>query len=103
MLEQTLDDEQNSLPTPTPVQMGQAIISSWHENWPNRKALSTFSLHSKPKLISLQPTLIHHTPGARCSSVVRAFAHGAMGRRIDPSWGGPIELFLVPASAPRLV
>ena len=33
--------------------------------------------------------------GARCSSVVRAFAHGA--------WGGPIELFLVPASAPRLV
>ena len=40
----------------------------------------------------------------KCSSVVRAFAHGAMGRRIDPSWGGPIELFLVvPASAPRLV
>ena len=24
--------------------------------------------------------------GARCSSVVRAFVHGAMGRRIDPSW-----------------
>ena len=41
--------------------------------------------------------------GARCSSVVRAFAHGAMGRRIDPSWGGPIEVFLVPASDPRLV
>ena len=34
----------------------------------------------------------------RCSSVVRAFAHGAMGRRIDPSWGGSIELFLIPAS-----
>ena len=41
--------------------------------------------------------------GARCSSVVRAFAHGAMGRRIDPSRVGPIELFFVPASAPRLV
>ena len=41
--------------------------------------------------------------GARCSSVVRAFAHGVMGRRIDPSLGGPIDLFLVPASAPRLV
>ena len=41
--------------------------------------------------------------GARCSSVVRAFAHGAMGRRIHPQWGGPIELFLVPASASRLV
>ena len=38
--------------------------------------------------------------GAGRSSEV---AHGAMGRRIDPSWGGPIELFLVPASAPRLV
>ena len=43
------------------------------------------------------------SPGARCSSVVRAFVHGAMGRRIDPSWGGPIELFLIPASAPQLV
>ena len=29
--------------------------------------------------------------------MVRAFAHGAMGRRINPSWSGPIELFLVPA------
>ena len=28
--------------------------------------------------------------------MVRTFAHGAMGRRIDPSWGGSIELFLVP-------
>ena len=35
--------------------------------------------------------------------MVRAFAHGAIGRRIDPSSGGPIELFLVPTSAPRLV
>ena len=41
--------------------------------------------------------------GARCSSVVKAFAYGAMGRRIDPSCGAPIELFHVSASAPRLV
>ena len=34
--------------------------------------------------------------GARCSSVVRVFAHGVMGRRIDPSCGEPIELFLFP-------
>ena len=33
--------------------------------------------------------------------MVRAFAHGAMGRRIHPSWGGPIELFLVPAKGAR--
>ena len=32
-----------------------------------------------------------------------AFTQCAVGRRIDPSWGGPIELFLVPASVPRLV
>ena len=25
--------------------------------------------------------------------MVRAFAHGAMGRRIDPSWGGPVSYF----------
>ena len=35
--------------------------------------------------------------------MVRAVAHGAMGRQIDPSWGEPTELFLVPASAPRLM
>ena len=35
--------------------------------------------------------------------MVRAFAHGAMGHWIDTSWGGPIELFLVPSSPPRLV
>ena len=34
--------------------------------------------------------------------MVRTFARGAIGRRIDSSWGGPIELFLVIASAPRL-
>ena len=35
--------------------------------------------------------------------MVRAFAHGAMGCRIDPSWGGPIELFLVPAGVTKAV
>ena len=28
--------------------------------------------------------------GARCSSVVRVFAHGTMGRLIDTSLSGPI-------------
>ena len=41
--------------------------------------------------------------GARCSSVVRASARGAMGRRIDASWGGTIELFLVPDSKVKFV
>ena len=52
-----------------------------------------------------QPQVVHKMPpqfpvtdvsrwpfmflGARCSSVVRAFAHGAIGRLIDPSLSGP--------------
>ena len=35
--------------------------------------------------------------------MVRAFAHVVMGHRVNPLWDGPIELFLVPDSAPRLV
>ena len=54
-------------------------------------------------VVNHQNIAFHSKLGARCSSVVRAFAHGAMDRRIDPSWGGPIELYLVPASVPRLV
>ena len=46
---------------------------------------------------------LFHPAGARYSSMVRVFTHGAINRRMDRSWGGPIELFLVPASAPRLV
>ena len=33
-------------------------------------------------------------------SYLHPLTHGVMGRLIDPSWGGPIELFLIPASAP---
>ena len=69
-----------------------------------------FFLHFRKDEIVVCRARISHThlthsyiKGARCSFVLRAFAHGAMGRRIDPSWGGPIELFLVPNSAPRLV
>ena len=29
---------------------------------------------------------VYERVGVRCSSLVRAFVHGAMGRRIDPSW-----------------
>ena len=29
---------------------------------------------------------LNSVQGARCSSMVRAFAHGVMGGRIDPSW-----------------
>ena len=35
----------------------------------------------------------HFQVGARCSSVIRAFTHGAMGRRIDPSWVDPLSYF----------
>ena len=61
--------------------------------------------HRHPRLAArlhpLLPHLLHRLPrhgsvgsfhsiggggGERCSSVVRAFAHGAMDRRIDHSW-----------------
>ena len=42
-------------------------------------------------------TILHYSIiGAGRSSRGGAFAHGAIGRGIDPSWGRPIELFLVP-------
>ena len=41
-----------------------------------------FPISSKGSFISIIP----RTEGASCSSVVRAFAHRAMGRRIDPPW-----------------
>ena len=37
-------------------------------------------------------SILHGVLGARCSSVARAFAHGAMGRRIDPSCGVGSEM-----------
>ena len=58
---------------------------------------------SESVIVYLSMVSIPSGVGARCSSVVRAFTHGAMGCRIDPSWGEPTELFLVSASAPRLV
>ena len=40
-----------------------------------------------PFLVITTPCFVaHFEPWARCSFVVRAIAHGAVGRRIDPSW-----------------
>ena len=39
-----------------------------------------------PTGIDLGPTVHQSSAGARCSSVVRAFAHDAIGRQIDSSW-----------------
>ena len=35
---------------------------------------------------SLQVNLVLTLVGARCSSVIRAFVHGAIDSLIDPSW-----------------
>ena len=42
---------------------------------------------------------LHVVYGLEQLSPVGVFAHGAVGRRIDPSWGGPIELFLISRSS----
>ena len=96
------------------------IRSCFHMNWSLALFYSVFHItlegntantlmytHKKRLALQLSDLMndifILYYQGARCSSVVRAFAHGAIGRRIDPSWGGPIELFLIPASDPRLL
>ena len=76
-------------------------------NWRWRSTSNGISLISAQNKLLLSVKLVYdlvldhkqflEVKRARCSSVVRAFAHGVMGRRIDPSWGGPIELFLIPA------
>ena len=63
--------------------------------------LLVFSLHVSTKVIYIYIYIYTIRYIYRTSTF--EFAHGAVGRRIDPSWGGPIELFLVLASAPRLM
>ena len=46
---------------------------------------------------------IYKYEGARCSSVVGAFAHGAMGRRIDPSWGDGVSIYMKGARCTSVV
>ena len=61
------------------------------------------NLYTTINYLTIINDLLFRSPrGAGRSSEV-VFAHGAMSRRIDPSWGGHIELFLVQAIAPRLV
>ena len=56
-----------------------------HVNWNNNNNnITTRDDKGRKGMFYL---MVHSTHfGARCSSVVRAFAHGVMGRRIDPSW-----------------
>ena len=80
-----------------------AFVTPVVEHWLEREIAPNLMAAFVNKQLSENTTELGGGGGARCSSVVRAFAHDATDRRIDPSWGGPIELFLVPTSAPRLV
>ena len=64
------------------------VFLIWHNRWvivtSTNQSLSICKMLKKINHIVRLPIF----RGARCSSVVRAFAHGAMGHRIDP-----IELF----------
>ena len=73
-----------------------SLLLKRNRNWINQKLLNFI-------ISGIKRMNLNVSRGARSSSVVRAFPHGAMGRRIDPSWSGPIEPFLVLASVPRLV
>ena len=53
-----------------------------HKDITSEKVLNSSKMDINGEL----PRVIPWVFGARCSSVVRAFAHDAMGRQIDPSW-----------------
>ena len=76
----------DSLPSDTPSPRNNVFFTT--EVW----LLSRNSRGAKRRPLFWQICIqtVFVLEGARCSSVVRAFAHGAMGRRIDPSWSGPI-------------
>ena len=64
--------------------------------------LSYFSFHPRERSLMVRWVVGSILHGVRPIELFLvpskgAFAHGAVGRRIDPSWGGPIELFLVPS------
>ena len=62
----------------------------------------TRSSHNSDEVSQTQKSQYLFNKGARYSSMVRAFPHGVMVIRLILH-GGPIELFLVPASVTRLV
>ena len=67
--------------------VGHMVLNHSASSW----ATLLFLTNSKGSFYTDNPTdrIVYNIafvmPGARCSSVVRAFAHGAMGRQIDPS------------------
>ena len=84
---------------PIPPIVGCGIVRSAREDGPGRAAhlpLSGFrpgddQLYGRPRRKQQRCGIVFHVfYFTRCSSVVRAFAHGAMGRRIDPSWIQPV-------------
>ena len=69
-------DEGEILRRKKPVQVNNTCT---HYKSPNRNGR-----HFTPRCFHLDTSALR---GARCSSVVRPCAQGAMGRLIDPSWG----------------
>ena len=55
------------------------------EHWLERQIAQW--VHHKESIRLIPYKLIDFINISRCSSVVRAFVHGAMGRRINFSWG----------------
>ena len=62
--------------------MGHRIDPSWWTHW----AIFHSSQCSTTGVTKPGPFYVLSLSGARCSSVVRAFTHGAMGHRINHSW-----------------
>ena len=73
------------------LQTIEQVLTVWLEVQDQWEELEDVRIHLFSNLIFNKYVdfafyMSHKPGGARCSSVVRAFAHGAMGHRIDPSW-----------------
>ena len=59
---------------------GLATILLFYKKFPPKQKYIFYMHNFSEQILSLFNT------GARCSSMVRAFAHSAISHRIDPSW-----------------
>ena len=72
----------DSIPTSVPTAMNIIQTKIFKSIWGG----GGISRDPTPTSVPTAMNIIQTKIGARCSFVVRVFAHGAMGSRIDPSW-----------------
>ena len=73
----------DSIPTSVPTAMNIIQTKIFKSIWGGGGGILR---DPTPTSVPTAMNIIQTKIGARCNFVIRVFAHGAMGRRIDPSW-----------------